>query len=286
MDRIPLSSHDLNTSHKYGLFYYNSSQFNSPKLVPYIRSITSDGAGTLAKRTLYTTLIQTFIQSLNACIYLTLNEIVHLGLTFDSVMVYHDDFIEGHGFRTLFTNNNYSFFMNSIRSSSADFIPTILVHANTHIGPLVGPIEHVLLAYLHSNNLNSLSQYHLEAILDLFLDNVGFRKLPGSFIRELRKQSHQTLAQYINVPYMAIVENILKSWQTWNLYSLSMIYLHILLLLFPESVFKQGFFCNWLKLLLVTIQPSVAKRKTPEEVLQLFSKLCYNNTLADFSLLL
>jgi hypothetical protein len=56
-------------------------------------------------------------------------------------------------------------------------------------------------------------------------------------------------------------------------------------MLFPEPVFKQGFFCGWLKLLLVSIQPAVAKRKSPEEILQLFSKLCYNNTLADFSLL-
>ena len=283
LDRVPIGS---DPSHKYGLFYYNSKQYVSPKLVPYLHSITSKGSTeTLTKRTLYTTLIQTFTQSLNACIYLALNEIVHLGLTFDSVMVYHDDFIEGPGFRTLFTNNQYSFFMNTIQSSRTDFLPSVLLHANQQLGSLMYPIEHALLVYLHSNNLSSVSPYHLEAIVDSFYDKGAFRKLPDSFLIGLRQQSHQILAQYVNVPYMAIVENILKHWQTWNLYSLSMIYLHILLMLFPEPVFKQGFFCGWLKLLLVSIQPAVAKRKTPEEVLQLFSKLCYNNTLADFSLL-
>jgi hypothetical protein len=286
IDRIPLSSQELNPSHKYGLFYYNSKQFNSPKLVTYLHSITSGGSmGTLTKRTLYSTLIQTFTQSLNACIYLALNEIVHLGLTFDSLLLYHDDTIEGCGFRTLFTNNQYSFFVNTLRSSRADFLPSVLVHASQQLGSLMYPIEHALLVYLHTHNLSSLSPYHLDAIVDSFFDKGAFRKLPDSFLLGLRQQSHQILAQYVNAPVLSIAENILKHWQTWNLYSLSMIYLHILLMLFPEPVFKQGFFCGWLKLLLGSIQPAVAKRKSPEEILQLFSKLCYNNTLTDFSLL-
>jgi len=285
LDRVPIGT---NPTHKYGLFYYNSKQYVSPKLVPYLHSITPGGIGgseSLVKRTLYNTLIQTFIQSLNACIYLTLNEIVHLGLTFDSLLVYHDDLIDGCGFRTLFTNNQYSFFVNTLQSSRADFLPSVLVHANQQLGSLMYPIEHELLVYLHSNNLSSLSPYHLEAVVDSFFEKGAFRKLPDSLLRELRQQSHHTLTQYVNAPILSIAENILKHWQSWNLHSLSMIYLHILLMLFPEAVFKQGFFCGWLKLLLVSIQPSVAKRKPPEEILQLFSKLCYNNTLADFSLL-
>lgn len=285
LDRVPVGS---DPSHKYGLFYYNSKQYVSPKLVPYLHSITSDrigGSESLVKRTLYSTLIQTFTQSLNACIYLSLNEIVHLGLTFDSLLVYHEDTIEGCGFRTLFTNNQYSFFVSTLQSSRADFLPSVLVHANQQLGSLMYPIEHALLVYLHTHNLSSLSPYHLDAIVDSFFDKGAFRKLPDSFLLGLRQQSHQILAQYVNAPVLSIAENILKHWQTWNLYSLSMIYLHILLMLFPEPVFKQGFFCGWLKLLLVSIQPAVAKRKSPEEILQLFSKLCYNNTLADFSLL-
>ena len=85
------------------------------------------------------------------------------------------------------------------------------------------------------------------------------------------------------MPKVLILENILKVWQTWNLFSLSMIYLNIILNISNEGRCKVGFFNKWMKLLLLNTHPDYNKRKSIEDNISLFSKLCYNNTMDEFA---
>ncbi len=152
------------------------------------------------------------------------------------------------------------------------------------------PIEHMMLVFLHMNNLNSISSYNIDTIVGSFIkQNPVLNKVSDAFCKDYKTRCSTVLEQYVNMPKAVILENMLtsplikgNSWQTWNLFSVSMIFLNIILNIFNERKFKTGFLNKWLKLLLLNTHPDYKRRKSIEDNMSLFSKLCYSNTMEDF----
>ena len=138
----------------------------------------------------------------------------------------------------------------------------------------------MLLTFLHMNNLNSISTYNIDIIVSSFIkQNSVLNKVSEAFCKDYQQHCVVVLERYVNMSKALILENILKVWQTWNLFSLSMIYLNIILNISNEGRCKVGFFNKWMKLLLLNMHPDYNKRKSVEDNISLFSKLCYNNTM-------
>ena len=50
-----------------------------------------------------------------------------------------------------------------------------------------------------------------------------------------------------------------------------------------DDICQTGFFNKWTKLLLLNTHPDPKKRKSIDENLSIFSKICYTNTFANFN---
>jgi hypothetical protein len=268
LDFIPVTN-NANNPPNYGLFYYDAALFRSPKLIPYISSNTT------SPLQICTSLINTFNGALNAIIYLKINNIVHLAMSNDTFIVANG---ASNGLTNVLINNpQYAFFTKDIYD--ANKIAKIIEHATN----VVYPLEHAVLIFMHQHNSASLSAHNIETIVNSFVQyHSALHKMSSSFCKDYHAQCTAALARYINAPKLAVAEIIFNDYYTWNVFSLSMIFLNIVLSIFPERALKQGFANKWLKLLLLNIHPDPKKRKTAEETAAIFSKLCYQNTLHDF----
>lgn len=268
LDFIPVTN-NTNSPPNYGLFHYDAALFRSPKLIPYISSNTTTPLQICAA------LIHTFNSALNAIIYLKINNLVHLGMS-------NDTFIVANGSSSgepnvLINNPQYAFFTKDI------YDPNKIAKIIEHAGHVIYPLEHAVLLFMHQNNSVSLSAHNIETIVNSFIQHhSALHKMSSSFCKDYHAQCTSALARYINAPKIAIAEIIINDCYTWNVFSLSMIFLNIVLSIFPDRALKQGFANKWLKLLLLNVHPDTKKRKTAEETASIFSKLCYQNTLQDF----
>jgi hypothetical protein len=147
-------------------------------------------------------------------------------------------------------------------------------------------LEQSLLLFLFTNNLNSVSAHHAQTIISSYIsDNSFLTHMPQSFKEDYVKHCEKSVAKYINVSKLAIIENILKECCcTWNVFSLSMIFLNIILYLQSvcENICKYGFLNKWMKILLLNVHPDSSKRKTVEDTATIFAKLCYNDPFENF----
>jgi len=268
LDFIPVTN-NTNNPPNYGVFYYDAALFRSPKLIPYISSNATNPLQICAS------LINTFNSALNAIIYLKINNIVHLGMANDTFIVANG--LNDGDTHVLINTPQYAFFTKDI------YDPNKIAKIIEHVDHVIYPLEHAVFLFMHRNNSTSLSAHNIETIVTSFIQHhSALHKMSSSFCKDYHAQCTAALARYINAPKLAIAEIIFNDCYTWNVFSLSMIFLNIVLSIFPDRALKQGFANKWLKLLLLNIHPDNKKRKTAEETATIFSKLCYQNTLQDF----
>ena len=265
-----------NNNNSYGLFYYDSKRAGSKPLLHHIPLST-------CARDFYLILINTFKYSLNCLAYLKHSDLIHLGMSNDSITVSEDQcevFVGDVGLMQ-FTHDVFS---------TDSKLMSVVIHSIDRLAEkeekdrvFVYPIEIMMLVFMHMNGLSSISSHNVDTIVSSFLkQNPLLVNISEAFY-----QTHCTsvLQQYINIPKTTILENMLKEkiGQTWNLFSLSMIYLNILMNIRNPNIIKSGFFNKWFKLLVLNTHPDYKKRKPIEDNMTLFSKLCYSNTLSEFT---
>jgi len=90
------------------------------------------------------------------------------------------------------------------------------------------PLEVHILFYLIQNDILTISYSFVEEICETFVDNLSIL----SFFSEKYKENYkltciETLKKYINKPKIDIIKDILSRNDKWDVYSLSVLYLHI-----------------------------------------------------------
>jgi hypothetical protein len=90
------------------------------------------------------------------------------------------------------------------------------------------PLEVHVLFYLIENNISTISYSFIEEITEVFIKNLTILSLFSENYRENYKTSCiESLKKYINKPKDYIINDILDQYDKWDVYSLSVIYLHI-----------------------------------------------------------
>lgn len=148
-------------------------------------------------------------------------------------------------------------------------------------------LEIHLLNYLLNQNPNP-TKVELKELAYRFL--YGDEDLPNGnttilqqfspkFIDNYLKACETQLLSYINLPLEKKIEKILKSFKTWDNYSLSMAYLHLLKPLFKmeEGFKKSALMTFWTQLLLENIHPNPEKRNSIENTSIMFNKFFFEN---------
>ena len=148
-------------------------------------------------------------------------------------------------------------------------------------------LEIHLLNYLLNNNpnptkieLNELAYRFLYGDEDLPNGNKSIlQQFSKQFIDNYFKLCKKQLLSYMNLTFEKKIEKILKSFKTWDNYSLSIAFLNLLKPLFKmqEGFKKSALMIFWTKLLLENIHPNPEKRNSIENTIVMFNKFFFEN---------
>ena len=157
------------------------------------------------------------------------------------------------------------------------------------------PIEFYILFYMITNRINSLSQYNIHNIVDTIYKN-QYIYLQQSFGNDIYAKyiddSKEYYSKYVNKTIDYIWSDMCNWFYTWDNYSVSIVYLKILIGLhthlknkiiannneckLENSIIKNKFLIDFMKLLVINIHPNPIKRKNISETLEIFNKIIYS----------
>ena len=141
------------------------------------------------------------------------------------------------------------------------------------------PLEVHVLFYLIENNLNTISYSFIEEITNIFMENCTILKLFSHGYKDnFKEECKQTLKRYIDKPKSHIICDILESHDTWDNYSLSYIYLHIIGNISRIFSLKGTFMSKLTLLISKNIHPDPKKRETIKESMNKYNQLYYEFT--------
>jgi hypothetical protein len=136
------------------------------------------------------------------------------------------------------------------------------------------PLELYVIFYLIINNIDSLSYSYIEVIVDYFINNSQVFELSlKEYTISYKETSINYLKKYINIPKIDIINDLLKNSDTWDNYSLSIIYLHVVYISIRCFSLNNGLLNNFLQILIKNVSPEPSQRLSLNETLQKFNDL-------------
>jgi len=139
------------------------------------------------------------------------------------------------------------------------------------------PLEVHLLCFMNENNYNSLSRGNIEKVVnDLFtaFSSSSFSKYISDEFKETYIFSHRSL---INKPKYTIINELFYFSNTWNNYSLAIIYLQLLSFLGSKiSSGSHKFINDFSHILLQNISPIPSRRETVDNTIKIFDDILYS----------
>jgi hypothetical protein len=136
------------------------------------------------------------------------------------------------------------------------------------------PLEIHVLFYLIQNKEESLSYSYIETIVSFFLENMPVFSLFSKESKLFYKEACiDFLKKYINQPKRDIIRDIFYASSTWDNYSLSILYFHVVGTIVRVFSLKDTFMNHFLHLLSQNLSPNPSKRETIEETNQKYNQL-------------
>lgn len=144
------------------------------------------------------------------------------------------------------------------------------------------PIEIYILFFLKKHNLDSISRYNLETIIEEYITNNSLLKVFG--IENYKKEAYIYYEKYINKDLEYIKKDIFSYYKTWDLFSLSVIFLYELIDFYNNKTNKKKnkFIILFMKLLIENICTNPKKRPSILESSNKFNELIYNTDINTF----
>jgi len=136
------------------------------------------------------------------------------------------------------------------------------------------PLEVHVLFYLIQNDIYTISQSFIEEVVSVFVNNLSILTLFSDKYKESYKISCvESLKKYINIPKNEIISDILKNTEKWDIYSLSVLYLHIFGNISRVFSLKSTFFNKITVELSKNIHPDPSKRNSLQNLFENYEKI-------------
>ena len=136
------------------------------------------------------------------------------------------------------------------------------------------PLEVHILFYLIHNDINTISYSFIEEICEVFMNNLTILTLYSIQFKESYKTlCIESLKKYINVSKTMIICDIIKNADTWDVYSLSVLYIDIFAKISRVFSLKQTFINKFILELSKNINPDPLKRCSLEQLLDKYNTL-------------
>lgn len=147
------------------------------------------------------------------------------------------------------------------------------------------PLEAHVLCFLKYNNCSSLSTTNIEDIVtDCGSRLKSLNIFSDKFIKCYTNSSIKILQQFINKPIDSIIKNIIAKSNTWNMYSLSILFLILIRDIFKTElgIPKNKFIRCFSQQLVINIHFDSTYRKTAVQNISLFNDILYSINSLDF----
>jgi len=192
-------------------------------------------------------LIHSFSQLLNSISKLQNANICFFDLTPDHI-VFHKNHVQLIEFHNSIMQQNpcQNSYMLQILSSITSY---------TH-----KPIEVHILFYFKNPGLKTISYSFIEEVSEIFVKNT---EQVGALLEDkecYKNKCIESLKKYVNQPREAIVAEILRNTNKWDIYAVSLLYLHILLHFVRIFSLNEFVLNRWIELLRKNIHPDPEKR--------------------------
>lgn len=136
------------------------------------------------------------------------------------------------------------------------------------------PLEIHVLYYIIKNNLETLNDTIIYQISDNYTENLSVLSLfSQNYIDSFKKECILFLKKYVNMSKTLIIANILEYNDKWDIYSLSVLYLHIFGNISRFFSLKGTFISKLVVILCKNIHPEPSKRESLETTKEKFDSL-------------
>jgi len=214
-------------------------------------------------------LIEFYKSSLNTCQLLLHNGIIHNNINFDTILVDEHENI-------LLTKFNLSLFImreRTTRIEPQNKILSLIDTRDNNINDIFLPIEIHLLRYQLTNNITSLSSYNIETVIKQFITNHSILKHFET--KTMIQDGLNYYSKYVNKSFLDIF-NTNELLQTWDNYSVSIVFLRILIGLHKSMKTQNKFIILFMKLLVKNISLDPSKRLSLVNTMEQFELLLNN----------
>ena len=162
-----------------------------------------------------------------------------------------------------------------ISKLNEEYISNIIQNLNDNY--VYKPFEVHILFYLIKNNINTISHSFIEEISDFYIKNLSVLNLFSEKYKEsYKKACVDFLKKYINKPKTYIISDILKYYDKWDVYSISILYIHIIGNLIQVFSLKDTFLSKLVIELSKNLHPDPLKRTDLDDMLEIYKKLFDN----------
>jgi hypothetical protein len=145
------------------------------------------------------------------------------------------------------------------------------------------PPEFHLLSYLYINKLESLSLINIESIINDIISNHELLNIFGdSIVSIYREESIKYFSKYVNKNYKFIYNDIFQFSHTWDNYTLSIMFLKILIFLHRSLNKQNKFIILFMKLLVDNINLNPEKRVSIVATTNKFEKILDSLDITDY----
>ena len=217
-------------------------------------------------------IIESFSYLLNGLIQLNENDICFFNLSPQNMV-----FNTNCGDKPQLMDFRLSFITSTINE---DYITHIIKKPNDYTHK---PLEVHVLFYLIQNNMSTISYSFIEEICIVFTKNLTVLELFSEKYRESYKVAAiEYLKKYVNKPKRDIISDILSNHETWDVYSLSVLYLYIFGRVSKIFSLKTTFINKIALELSKNIHPDPSKRNGLKKLLDNYNNLLFDEKNWDF----
>jgi hypothetical protein len=176
-------------------------------------------------------------------------------------------FLENYREKPVFSNFKFSLNLNKLDYT---YISHIL---NKMADFTYQPLEIHILYYFVKHKLVTISYSFIEEFCEEFVENLNILRLfSENYKKSYKEQCIQTMRKYINRPTKEIIDDILERNNKWDVYGISMIFLHIFGCISRIFSLKGSFISRITLELTRNLHPDSDKRNSLENTLNIFNK--------------
>ena len=136
------------------------------------------------------------------------------------------------------------------------------------------PLEVYVLFYLIHNDLDSISDFIMEEICETYIKNLHILSFfSQTYQADFKLACFNVLQKYINMSRRDIINEVIQYYTTWDNYSLSVLYFHIVANISRVFLLKNSFFSKLSIQLIKNINPDPLKRERLEETVKNYENL-------------